>query len=377
MKLKKIMAAAAASMMLCSMTACGNNTSSTTSTTNKSNTSGAANSSAATSTTSAADSATSSAAESKAESTAADSSAATSDTSAATVDLGDKVFNIGICQLLEHPALDAATKGFEEALTEKLGEDHVKFDFQNAQGEATNCATITNKFVSANVDLIMANATAALSSAVSATDTIPIVGTSITAYDVALGGSDWKGKNVTGASDLAPLDQQAAMLKAIFPDAKKVGILYCSAEPNSQYQAEEIAKYFKEDGIETKEYTVADSNEIQAQTQAAVNECDVIYIPTDNTIANAAETVKNVVVPAKKPVVAGEEGICSGCGTVTLSISYHDMGYAAGEMAYDILVNGKKAGDLEIGYSPVTKKYNKEICDELGITVPSDYTAIE
>ncbi|MCI5579427.1 MAG: ABC transporter substrate-binding protein [Oscillospiraceae bacterium] len=372
MKFKKIMAAAAASMMLCSMTACGNNTSSTTSTTNNANT-GTTNSSV----TSTTDSNTSSAAESKTESTAADSSAATSDTSTATVDLGDKVFNIGICQLLEHPALDAATKGFEEALTEKLGEDHVKFDFQNAQGEATNCATITNKFVSANVDLIMANATAALSSAVSATETIPIVGTSITAYDVALGGSDWKGKNVTGASDLAPLDQQAAMLKAIFPDAKKVGILYCSAEPNSQYQAEEIAKYFKEDGIETKEYTVADSNEIQAQTQAAVNECDVIYIPTDNTIANAAETVKNVVVPAKKPVVAGEEGICSGCGTVTLSISYHDMGYAAGEMAYDILVNGKKAGDLEIGYSPVTKKYNQEICDELGITVPDDYTAIE
>lgn len=289
---------------------------------------------------------------------------------------GDKTYNIGICQLLEHPALDAATQGFQEALTEKLG-DKVKFDPQNAQGEATNCATIVNKFVSGNVDLIMANATGALSAAVSATDTIPIVGTSITAYDVALGGSEWQGKNITGASDLAPIDQQEDMLKQIFPDAKMVGIMYCSAEPNSKYQADEFIKALNEDGIAYKEYTVADSNEIQAQTQAAVGECDVIYIPTDNTFANAAETVKNVVVPAKKPVVAGEEGICKGCGTVTLSISYHDMGYKAGEMAYEILVNGKKPGEMEIGYSPVTKKYNAEICTELGITVPDDYTVIE
>lgn len=289
---------------------------------------------------------------------------------------GEKVYNVGICQLLEHPALDAATEGFKEALTEKLG-DKVKFDFQNAQGEATNCTTISNKFVSANVDLIMANATGALSAAVSATDTIPIVGTSITAYDVALGGSEWQGKNITGASDLAPIADQEKMLREIFPDATKVGIMFCSAEANSRYQVDEFIKALQADGLEYKEFSVADTNEIQAQAQAAVGECDVIYIPTDNTLANAAETVKNVVVPANIPVVAGEEGICSGCGTVTLSISYHDMGYRAGEMAYEILVNGKKPGDMEIGYSPVTKKYNKEICDQLGVTVPSDYTAIE
>ena len=289
---------------------------------------------------------------------------------------GDKVYNVGICQLLEHPALDAATEGFKEALTAKLG-DKVKFDPQNAQGEATNCTTIVNNFVSSGVDLIMANATGALSAAVSATDTIPIVGTSITAYDVALDGDSWKGKNITGASDLAPIDQQEDMLLEIFPDAKMVGIMFCSAEANSRYQVDEFIKALEADGISYKEYSVADSNELQAQAQAAVGECDVIYIPTDNTLANAAETVKNVVVPAKIPVVAGEEGICSGCGTVTLSISYHDMGYTAGEMAYEILVNGKNPGDMEIGYSPVTKKYNKEICDELGVTVPSDYTAIE
>lgn len=287
-----------------------------------------------------------------------------------------KVYNIGICQLLEHDALNAATTGFKEALEEKLGKDNVKFDLQYAQGESTNCTTIVSNFVSGGVDLIMANATASLASAASATDTIPIVGTSITAYDVALGGTSWQGKNITGASDLAPLDQQEDMLVQIFPDAKTVGILYCSAEANSRYQVDEFIKALEADGIAHKEYAVADSNEIQAQTRAAVSECDVIYIPTDNTVADATETVKNVALPAKIPVVAGEEGICKGCGTVTLSISYHDMGYKAGEMAYEILANGKKPGDLEIGYSPVTKKYNKAICDELGLTIPSEYTAI-
>lgn len=356
MTFKKILAAAAASVMLCSMTACG-----------EKNTSSAGDNGS-----SAADN--SSAAANSVASTPADAS---STASTPGTDVGDKVYNVGICQLLEHPALDEATKGFKEALVDKLGEDHVKFDFQNANGEVTNCTTITTNFVAANVDLIMANATPALMSAASATDKIPVVGTSITSYDVAFEGTDWTGKNITGASDLAPLDQQEKMIKDIFPDVKKVGILYCSSEPNSKYQAEQIEKYLKEDGIDYKEYTVADSNEISAQTTAAVGECDLIYIPTDNTFAAAAETIKNIALPKKVPVVAGEEGICKGCGTVTLTISYHDMGYKAGEMAADILANGKKAGDLEVGYSPVTKKYNKSICEELGVNVPDDYTAIE
>lgn len=253
MRLKKIMAAAAASVMLCTMTACGENTSST-----------AANDSAA--------SKTESAASEAASDTSADVSASSSESSTANSDtvsmpdLGDKKFKVGICQLVEHDALGAATKGFKEALIDKLGEDHVEFDEQNANNEVTNCTTITTNFVAAGVDLIMANATPALMAAASATDSIPVVGTSITSYDVAFGGDDWKGKNITGASDLAPLDQQADMLTTIFPDAKKVGILYCSSEPNSKYQAENITTYLKEKGVEVKEYTVADSNEIQAQT---------------------------------------------------------------------------------------------------------------
>ena len=286
-----------------------------------------------------------------------------------------KKYKVGICQLTQHPALDAATKGFMDVLKEKLGDD-VEFDEQNANGDSATCATIVNKFVSGGVNLIMANATPSLAAAVSATNTIPIVGTSITSYEVALG-DNWTGKNITGASDLAPIDQQEDMILEIFPNVKKVGILYCSAEGNSKYQADEMIKALDADNIAHGVYTVTDSNEIQAQTQAAIGDgCDVIYIPTDNTFADAAETVKNVVVPAGIPVVAAEEGICAGCGTVTLSISYESMGRAAGEMAYEILVNGKDPGTMAVGYSDVTKMYNKEICDQLGITVPDGYTAI-
>lgn len=294
-------------------------------------------------------------------------------------DSGDKTYKVGICQLVEHPALDAATEGFMAALKDKLG-DKVTFDNQNAQNEATNCTTICNNFVSGGVDLIMANATGALQAASSATSTIPIVGTSITNYATAMGVDDWaemSGKNITGTSDLAPIDEQEKMIVELFPNVKQVGILYCSAEANSKYQANLMKAALSSDGIAFKEYSVADSNEIQAVTTTAVSECDVLYIPTDNTIANATETVKNVVVPANIPVIAGEEGICSGCGVATLSISYYDIGYKAGEMAYDILVNGKNAGAMDIAFAPkVEKKYNAEICQTLGITPPSDYAAI-
>ena len=291
-----------------------------------------------------------------------------------------KVYNIGICQLVEHEALDAATNGFKAALVEKLGEENVKFDEQNAQGESTNCATICSGFVSNNCDLILANATAALQSAAAATNSIPIVGTSITDYATALDAENWTGKtgtNITGTSDLAPIDQQEDMLKELFPDAKQVGILYCSSEANSKYQATMFENALTEDGIAFKEYSAADSNEIQSVTTTAVAECDVLYVPTDNTMASNAEIIKNVAVPAGIPVIAGEEGICTGCGVATLSISYYDIGYKAGEMAYEILVSGQNPGDMDIEFAPnVTKEYNAEICETLGITPPEGYVAI-
>ena len=294
---------------------------------------------------------------------------------------GDKVYHIGIVQQLEHPALDQATQGFMDACNELFGEGKVEIDLQNGQNEQTNCATISNKFVTDGVDLILANATTALQTAAAATDTIPILGTSITDYATALDIADWTGVtgvNVSGTSDLAPIDQQEDILLELFPDVKKVGILYCSAEPNSAYQAKVFGEALDEDNVAWQVFTAADSNELQSVATAAVESCDVLYVPTDNTIAGAAEVVNNVCVPAGVPVIAGESGICSGCGVATLSISYYDIGYAAGQMAYDILVNGADISTMEIQSAPeVTKMYNKANCDALKITVPEDYVAIE
>jgi putative ABC transport system substrate-binding protein len=238
-----------------------------------------------------------------------------------------------------------------------------------------------NGFISNDVDLIMANATPALQAAVASTGDIPILGTSVTDYATALDLSDWTGAtgfNVSGTSDLAPLDQQAQMLHELFPDAKTVGLLYCSAEPNSKYQVTVIKGYLEEMGYTCAEFTFADSNDVASVTQNACDGCDVLYIPTDNTAASCTEAIRNVVEPAKKPVVAGEEGICKGCGVVTLSIDYYDLGYATGTMAYEILVNKADISTLQIQFAPkVTKEYNAEMCELLGITVPEDYIAIQ
>lgn len=293
---------------------------------------------------------------------------------------GDKKYVIGICQLVEHDALDAATQGFKDALTEQLG-DNVEFVFQNAQNEQTNATTICNAFVADKVNLILANATSPLQAAASATADIPILGTSVTDYATALDIADWTGTtgvNVSGTSDLAPLEEQEKMLLELFPDTQTVGILYCSSEPNSVYQARKFSEYLTADGIAFKEYTAADSNEIQTVASAAAQECDVIYIPTDNTMAAYTEAVNNICLPAKVPVITGEEGICRGCGVATLSISYYDLGYATGKMAYEILVNGADISAMEIQYAPnVTKKYNAAICEELGVSIPDGYVAIE
>jgi len=289
-------------------------------------------------------------------------------------------YRIGICQLVQHVALDAATLGFQDALKEKLGES-VTFDLQNASGDTNTCSTIMNGFVSANVDLIMANATPALQAAVASTGDIPILGTSVTDYATALDISDWTGAtgiNVSGTSDLAPLDQQAAMLHELFPDAKKVGLLYCSAEPNSKYQVDVIKGYLADLGCECTEYTFADSNDVASVAQNACDGSEVIYIPTDNTAASCTEAIRNVVEPAKVPVITGEEGLCKGCGIATLSISYYDLGYATGEMAYELLAGSADIASMQIRFAPnVTKEYNKELCDLLGITIPEGYTAIE
>ena len=288
---------------------------------------------------------------------------------------------VGICQLAPHPALDAATQGFKDELEKRLGKDHVTFDEQNAAGEANACTTIVNSFVSKNVNLIMANATPALQAAANATLTIPILGTSITEYGVALGIQDFNGKtgmNISGTSDLAPLDEQAAMVKEIFPSAQKVGILYCSSEANSKYQVDVVKAELEKLSLTVEVMSFSDSNDISAVLSAKAASLDVLYIPTDNTCANNVTVIDSVCQQNNLPVVAGEEGLCKGCGAVTLSISYYNIGVKTGEMAAEILKNGADISKLEIAYDehPV-KKYNPTICQRLGITPPAGYTAIE
>lgn len=288
-------------------------------------------------------------------------------------------YKVGICQLVQHEALDAATEGFMDALKEELG-DQVTFDIQNAQGDSNTCSTIINSFISSDTDLILANATPALQAAAAGTNEIPILGTSVTEYGVALDIDNFTGTvggNISGTSDLAPLDGQADMLAELFPDAKTVGLIYCSAEANSQYQVDTIKTSLEAKGYTCEYYSFSDSNDISAVVTNAASSVDVIYVPTDNTAASNAELINNICLPAGVPVVAGEEGICAGCGVATLSISYYDIGVATGKMAAKILAEGADISTMPIEYAPTfTKKYNAANCEALNITVPDDYVAI-
>ncbi|OUN24371.1 ABC transporter substrate-binding protein [Pseudoflavonifractor sp. An85] len=288
-------------------------------------------------------------------------------------------YTVGIVQLTPHEALDQATQGFQDALKEEFG-DQVVFDYQNAANDPATCSTIANGFVSAGVDLIMANASSAVQAAASATGTIPVLGTSVTEYGVALGIENFSGTvgtNVSGTSDLAPLDQQAAMIQEWCPDAKTVGLLFCSAEANSQYQVDTVQAFLEELGYTCTQYPFSDSNDMAAVTQTAADNSDVIYVPTDNTVASNASIVDNICRPAKIPVFAGEQGICLGCGVATLSISYYDLGVTTGQMAIKILKGEADISQMPIEYAPqFTKMYNQAICDDLGLTPPEGYTAI-
>ncbi len=293
---------------------------------------------------------------------------------------GKDKYTIGICQLQPHPALDAATEGFIQAVKDELGEENVEIDTQIAGGDTASCSPIVNTFVSNGVDLIMANATPALQAAVAATADIPILGTSVTEYGVALGIEDFDGTvggNVSGTSDLAPLDKQAEMILEWFPEAKNVGLLYCSAEANSKYQVDEVQRMLEEKGVTATPYPFADTNEMQAVTQKAAAESDVIYVPTDNAVAGATGTVDGVCRDLAVPVIAGEQGICSGCGVATLCISYYDLGYTTGKMAAKILAGEADIATMPIAYSEkFTPMYNAEICEALGLTPLEGYTAI-
>ena len=317
------------------------------------------------------------------ESSSVSQSSSTEESSEADTDAEGTVYTIGICQQQPHEALDAATQGFMDALTEQFGEDGVTFDSQNAQGDTNTCTTIINGFVSNGYDLIMANGTTALQAAAAGTADIPILGTSVTEYGVALGIDGFDGTvggNISGTSDLAPLDEQAQMLADFFPaeEYPNVGMLYCSAEPNSEYQVEQVTNYLTEMGYTCADYSFSDSNDLATVAQNAASNCDVIYVPTDNTAASNTEIINNICLPAGVPIIAGEEGICKGCGVATLSISYYDLGYTTGEMAAKILTGEADISTMPIEYAPnFTKKYNPTNCEALNITVPDDYVSTD
>jgi len=294
----------------------------------------------------------------------------------------DGKYVVGICQLVEHEALGAATQGFMDAITDALGEENVEFDLQIAAGDANICSNIVLDFVNSEVDLILANATHALQAAFAATEDIPILGTSITTYGAAMGielVDDVVSGNVSGTADLAPLYQQAAMIREWFPDAVNVGLLYCSAEANSQYQVDTVKKELENLGLTCKLYAFSSTSDMAAVTQAAADASDVIYVPTDNTVAESTGIIDGICRPANVPVIAGEKGICVGCGVATLSIDYYDLGVTTGKMAVKILTGKADISTMKIEYAPeFSKLYNAEICDDLNITnIPDGYSPIQ
>ena len=288
----------------------------------------------------------------------------------------EQTYTIGICQFTEHDAITLATQGFCDALTEQLG-DHVIFKEENAQGDFSTCTSIINAFVTEKTDLILANATPAVQTAATATSDIPILGTSVTEYGAALQIDDFQGivgTNLSGTSDLAPLDEQAAVIQELFPEAKTVGLLYCSGEPNSQYQIDVVQSELESMGYVCEHYSFADSNDLTSVAITASENCDVIYVPTDNTAASNAELIANICIPAGIPVVAGEENTCKLCGVATFTINYYDLGYTTGLMAARILIDGEDISQMPIEYaSDFTKRYHPENCETLGITIPEGY----
>ena len=290
-------------------------------------------------------------------------------------------YHVGIIQWVQHPALDKATRGFRDGLKAAMPGKTIDFDNKNCSEDSSAASAIVDTFIARNKNLIMANATPAVQVAGNATATIPVVGTSVTSYEVAFGGTI--PPHVTGTSDLAPLDQQAAELLKWAPDATKIGIFYCSGEPNSVYQSTEIQKEFRAIGQEIgrtfqfTELTFSETNEIQSVLGNGLSGIDVLYIPTDNTCAKNVELIHTICSQANKLVFAGEEGICAGCGIATLTIDYYELGRITGQMAAEIL-KGKSPSEMPIRKDEnVRKLYNAEIAAELGITeIPEGYIAL-
>ena len=290
----------------------------------------------------------------------------------------DGVYHVGIVQLQQHVALDQATQGFQDALKDKLG-DQVVFDVKEASGEPTNCTTIVTKFINDGVDLIMANATPAVIAAKEATASIPIVGTSVTDYvseeAAIVASNEAPGGNVTGYSDMSDIAAHVELTQKLCPDTKTVAIIYCSAEPNSVIQGNQAKELYEAAGFTTVTLTASDVTTISSVVTAACEQADVIYIPTDNLFAENMESVKNIAEPAKIPVICGEGGMTQAGGTASVAIDYYVLGYRAGEMAYEIMVNGADPATMPIGFMTAEDMelvINEANVEAIGLTIPDD-----
>ncbi|MCI6020054.1 MAG: ABC transporter substrate-binding protein [Schaedlerella sp.] len=285
-------------------------------------------------------------------------------------------FTVGICQFAQHESLEEAANGFKAALTDQFG-DQISFEDQNANGDYSVCTTITNELISKNVDLILADSTTALQIASTSTTTIPVLGTAVTDYGAALQLDHFDGmtgRNISGTSDLVPPEALADLMHELFPEAQKIGILYCSSETNSQYQYDGLKDELMSLGYTCDSYKFVDSGDLASSAEKAASQCDVIYIPTDNMAASNAAIIANICIPANIPVITGDENTCRICGTATLSVNYYDLGYATGEMAAQVLRGEKDISEIPVQYAQsFTKKYNEEICRSLGISIPDDY----
>ena len=279
-------------------------------------------------------------------------------------------YTVGICQLMEHESLDKATQGFIDAVNAQMeaAGKTVTFDTQVA-GESNLCATVINTFTAKKVDLIMANATPALLAAANATTSIPVLGTSVTDYADTFAGSI--PANVSGTSDAVPFDEQAQMMidTLSLTAGDKVGVLYCTNESNSLIQYEAVKALFEAKGIVVEAYTFSETTELQALTTSMAANCKAVYIPSDNTVAANDSIVGTICTEQNVPVYTSYGGaICY----ASLSIDYYQLGYETGNMAAQILLEGKSASDFQVMTLTPTVTYNEELCAQLGIAVPAN-----
>ena len=291
----------------------------------------------------------------------------------------DKTFKIGVIQLLEHDALNANYQGFADKINE-LMPGQIEIDYQNAQGEQSNCTTIVNKFVSDNVDMIFAIATPAAQAAKTATSDIPILISSVTDPKEAglVDSNEAPGANLTGTSDLNPIEQQSELLLQLVPDAKTVGVFYNSGEDNSIFQYNLAKEALEAKGVTVQAYTVSDATQLETVAQSAVGKIDAAYIGTDNLIASSMGTVSKVLTEAGVPIICGEENMVINGGTATYGLNYYNLGVKTAEMAYDVLVNGADTATMAIQYLPAEEldfAVNKDILAQLDIALPAELEA--